>query len=122
MRNFLSRLLILIIALQILNLGVQAQDFPPPFVYGSTGTHNVTETVSEYIIEVVLGHKGVIKENFLHHKTPVIHKHFSFKAINYQPQFPIPVTELPGSILAKTKLPAYDFLFFQEINPPPPKC
>lgn len=121
MKKAFSHFIILLVALQVLNLGMQAQDLPTPI--SSTGHQalNVTESVSEYLVEVIMGYTGAIPEIHYQHKLPGIHKHCSFKAIEIQPSLSISVWDDSEKTLAKSRLLVYNYLFYQEITPPPPR-
>ena len=115
------RVITLIVALQLLNLSIYAQDFTP--IYNNQGNTetNISETIVEFVVEVVLGHTGAIPEQSQHHKDLHFHKHASFKAISIQK--PVILSESQISI---SKLPypiqeSFQDLYQQEINPQPPK-
>lgn len=108
----------LVVALQLLNLSIYAQDFRP-LNTSSTSETNITETIVEYVVEVILGHKNAIPEQSQHH---LFHKKIAFKAIDFFMKYQIaPPTE--NHLVTNTPLlNNYDYLYFQEINPPPPKA
>ena len=115
------RVITLIVALQLLNLSIYAQDFTP--IYNNQGNTetNISETVVEFVIEVVLGHTGAIPEQTQHHKDLHFHKHVSYKAIGFEK----PVL-LSDSQINIAKQPihlqeSFEDLYQQEINPQPPK-
>ena len=118
----ITRVITLLVALQLLNLSIYAQDFKPIYNEAGSDETNITETVVEYVIEVMLGHTNAIPEQKQQHKDLHFHKHVSFKAISFAR------TEiLSASQLNVAKLPVllhekFKDLYFQEINPQPPKA
>jgi hypothetical protein len=115
------RLITLIIALQLLNLSIYAQDFTP--IYNNQGTTetNISETIVEYVIEIVLGHTGAIPEQSQHHKDLHFHKHVSYKAIGFEKTVLLSDSQIN---IAKLPIPiqeSFKDLYHQEINPQPPK-
>ena len=117
----IARALTLLVALQLLNLSIYAQDFKPIYNEAGSDEINITETVLEYVVEVVLGHTNAIPEQKQSHKDLHFHKHVSFKAISFtRPDI------LSASQLNMAKLPvflheSFEDRYFQEINPQPPK-
>ena len=110
----------MIVALQLLNLSIYAQDFK--VLSNNTAETNICETVLEYVLEVVLDHKNAIPEQSQHHKDLHFHKHASFKAIS----FVVPVTNEHEYSIKKIEIVPlkliYAYQYLQEINPPPPKA
>lgn len=115
------RVITLIIALQLLNLSIYAQDFTP--IYNNQGNTetNISETVVEFVIEVVLGHTGAIPEQSQHHKDLHFHKHVSFKAISIQKPVLLSASQINISKLPIPIKESFQDLYQQEINPQPPK-
>ena len=120
LRNYIARFITLVVALQLLNLSIYAQDFHPLCGEGPGCGVNISETVVEYVVEVVLGHKNAIPEQ-QEHDDMHFHKHGSFVAIDFRcyrlPEMIVPV---PARTMALNE--SYDYLFLREINPPPPKA
>jgi hypothetical protein len=115
------RVITLLVALQLLNLSIYAQDFAP--IYNNQGTTetNISETIVEFVIEVVLGHTGAIPEQSQHHKDLHFHKHVSYKAIGFEKTVLLSDSQIN---IAKLPIPiqeSYKDLYQQEINPQPPK-
>lgn len=115
------RVITLIVALQLLNLSIYAQDFTP--IYNNQGNTetNISETVVEFVIEVVLGHTGAIPEQQQHHKDLHFHKHVSYKAIGFEKT--VLLSDIQINI-AKLPIPlqeSFEDRYQQEINPQPPK-
>ena len=121
-KKHIYRIILTIVTIQLLNLSIYAQDFKPFYPNDDKGNVNISESISEYVVEIILGHKNAIPEQTQHHKDLHFHKHPSFKALNnltltYLPEIPLSIT--------KTSVPIqenYEYQFCQEINPPPPKA
>ena len=111
----------LIVALQLLNLSIYAQDFTP--VYNNQGNTetNISETIVEFVIEEVLGHTGAIPEQSQHHKDLHFHKHASYKAISIQKPVILSESQINISKLPFPIQETFQDLYQQEINPQPPK-
>lgn len=115
------RVITLIVALQLLNLSIYAQDFTPVYDNQGNTETNISETVVEFVIEVMLGHTGAIPEQSQHHKDLHFHKHVSYKAISIQKPAILSATQIN---IAKLPIPiqeSFQDLYQQEINPQPPK-
>lgn len=120
-QKYITKLITLIVALQLLNLSIYAQDFKPFFVNQETTEPNISETITEFISEVILGYTNSFPEQSQHRKDLHFHKHISFKAI--APLAPSVILEITYPIAnRRTSLQEhFSSLFNQEINPPPPK-
>lgn len=117
-KKYLVSFITLVVALQLLNLSIYAQDFKPLYASNQTGETNITETIVEYVVEVVLDHKNAIPEQSQHHA----HKKVVFKAIGLFPEYTVAVVQ-DYSPASNTKITdSYTYLYLQEINPPPPKA
>jgi hypothetical protein len=115
------RVVTLIVALQLLNLSIYAQDFTPVYDNQGNTETNISETVVEFVIEVMLGHTGAIPEQSQHHKDLHFHKHVSYKAISIQKPAILSASQIN---IAKLPIPiqeSFQDLYQQEINPQPPK-
>jgi hypothetical protein len=102
-------------------LSIYAQDFQPAIENASNSQTNISETIVEYVIESVLGHKDAIPEQSQHHKDLHFHKHISFKSVSFEKT--ILLTSIQINI-ANSPIPlqeSFDDLYQQEINPQPPK-
>ena len=116
------RFITLVVAMQLLNLSIYAQDFKPIYNEAGSDETNITETLVEYVVENVLGHKNAIPEQSQHHKDLHFHKHISFKAISFNRDMFLSASQLH---IAKLPIPlheSFDDLYMQEINPQPPKA
>jgi hypothetical protein len=115
------RVITLIVALQLLNLSIYAQDFTP--VYNNQGNTetNISETIVEFVIEEILGHTGAIPEQSQHHKDLHFHKHASYKAIGIVKPVVLSESQINISKLPFPIQESFQDLYQQEINPQPPK-
>jgi hypothetical protein len=109
-------------ALQILNLGVDAIDFQPLSASASLGDFNYINSLTEYVSEILLGHKDAF---------PEYQKESSSSKSQFTKHFSIKLCEL-NTITIITKLTDYHsayvlinekeiYRFCKEINLPPPK-
>lgn len=121
-KKHITRVIVFLLALQVLNLSIYAPNFSPlNSPVKEEVTTNITETAVEYVMEVIMGIKNAIPEQVQHHKDLHFHKQVSFKA-ECTPLFYESSSFQVKS--GKTAIPlqdAYNYLFLQEINPPPPK-
>ena len=120
-KKYSIRIITLLVALQLLNLSIYAQDFKPIYDEAGSDETNITETIVEYVVENILGHINAIPEQSQHHKDLHFHKNVSFKAIKFHS-----IDILADSSIRIAKLPvplheSFDDLYMQEINPQPPK-
>jgi hypothetical protein len=115
------RFITLVVALQLLNLSIYAQDFTPLYAEDGTCGVNISETVVEYVVEVVLGHKDAIPEQSQHHKDLHFHKHVSFNALSFG-AYRLPETSAQSAAKPESLEESYSCLYCCEINPPPPKA
>lgn len=115
------RVLTLILAIQLLNLSIYAQDFHPIMESATNKETNISETIVEYVIEVVLGHKDAIPEQNQHHKDLHFHKHINFKSINFDKAQLLSDSQIHIASLPIILQESFEDLYQQEINPQPPK-
>lgn len=122
-RNHITRVIVFLLALQVLNLSINAPDFKQlSSPVSEQAPTNITETAVEYVVEVIMGIKNAIPEQVQHHKDLHFHKQVSFKT-ECTPLFYESSSLQVKS--GKTAIPlqeTYNYLFLQEINPPPPKA
>lgn len=125
--TYAKKFVLLIIAMQILNLSVYGGDFGAglsPTAKNSIGEFNQIDCLIEYIAEIMLDHKNAFPENGSHNtngKSSHQIKHTSIKMIEFGKN-----TEQPfyctGNTLAEIFDEDYKKLILREINPPPPKA
>lgn len=121
-KYIISRALLLLLAIQILNLSVNSIDFKPIETTNLTEFNDIN-TIAEFVSEIMLGKVNSFPE-FANktQKQSQLQKHISIKIINdittVEPEFYVNTfTDLDTSIKDK-----YLYEYFQEINPPPPKA
>ncbi len=118
-----AKLIVFIMAVQILNLSIYAQDYNPIKIGKTLYETNEINSIAEYVGEVVLHHNNQFPEYPNDgHKDLQFLKHFTLTA------FSIPVLKIQHkdyAVNVNYSVPLnehYDFLFYKEINPPPPKA
>jgi hypothetical protein len=117
-----SRALVLLLAIQILNLSMNSIDFKPIETTNLTEFNDIN-TIAEFVSEIMLGKVNSFPEFATKtQKQSQLQKHISIKIINdittVEPEFYVNTfTDLDTSIKDK-----YLYEYFQEINPPPPKA
>ena len=110
-------------AFQILNLSTDAINFQP-FQTSNLTEFNDLNTITEYVAEVVLGHKNFFPESAKqdHHKQNQAQKHITVKLYNpLSAYIPLQSAEYRDQF----QIPADDnnlCFFSRDINPPPPKA
>jgi hypothetical protein len=123
----MSRFVVLVIALQILNLSVYSGDFD---IFSTTdtqktiGEYNQIDFLIEYVAEIVLDHKDAFPENGVHnHHNSLVHqmKHICIKINNYKRNSDVDYCDISSSVPVSLKT-EYKYLFANEIIPPPPKA
>lgn len=120
--HIILRLLLALMAFQIINLSIDAIEFTPIKARYSIGEFNYLNSMTEYVGEVLLGHKDLFPE-FLKKSSKESQniKHIDFKV--YQPSrsnfIEQQYTEVRSFSFPLDE--SYSFLFSKEINPPPPK-
>ena len=122
--TFLTRLVLLVLALQILNVSVYSKDVDTDAKDNTIGEVNQIDSVTEFVAEIILDHKNAFPEDGAHNRrSGSSHqmKHISLKIISFpkrNPTQPSCFSLRPTAILSKEE---YRYLFFSEIIPPPPK-
>jgi len=123
LKNIALRALLVLVALQILNLGIDAIDFQPIASTNTIGDFNYINSMAEYVAEIVMGHKDAFPEyhqESTSSKSQLV-KHFSLKL--YQPvSAALDLSnDHRGRIAFAASINQYHCPFYKEINPPPPK-
>ena len=126
-RTYATRLVLLIIAVQVLNLSVYGGDFYSgsyAAAQKNIGEFNHIDSLIEYVSEIILDHKNAFPENGDHsRRSSSSHqmKHISIKMIEFKKTADTPL------YTASVDMPQlfneeYKNLIPSEINPPPPKA
>ncbi len=121
-KTIFFKAIVFVVALQILNLSIYAQDYNPIKSSNVLYETNEINSIMEYVGEIVLKHQNQFPEYPNDGQKNLQLKHtalttFSFQYLKVQSctnkaviNYIVPVTE------------DYYFLFLKEINPPPPKA
>ena len=123
-KTLFAKLVVFVMAIQILNLSIYAQDYNPIQISNAVYEINEINSVAEYVGEILLHHHNQFPEYPNDgHKDLQFLKHFTLTA------FHLPVLKISNCNYAlnssRYAVPVnehYDFLFYKEINPPPPKA
>ena len=119
-----TQLLVALIAIQIINLSIDAVEFQPIAANIVIEDFNYFNSMTEFVAEVVMGNKDAFPEfqkESSSSKSQII-KHLSVKLFQ-QDDFTLRTqyfTKSASFIVPLTE--EYQFRFFKEINPPPPKA
>jgi hypothetical protein len=119
----ISKFILSIVAMQILNLSIYAQ-FDPVQSGNTMGNLNSIDSVTEYVAEIMLHHTNAFPEFEKNgaHKDQHQHKNYSIHLFN---DFKKPATGYNDALNKNNNgavIKDYRYLFFKEINPPPPKA
>ena len=116
------QLLLLVLALQIMNMSVNAIDFTP---IASTDIHDFNDlnTFTEYFAEVVFGHINAFPESIhKEQKQTQLQKHITVKLVTNPPAFHVSAgSDLNAGYLSPRNENG-TLAYSREINPPPPKA
>ena len=127
LRTYYPKFIILIVALQILNLSIYGGEYQEAMVLKNGTTSVMTNQIdcfAEYVTEILLKHTNAFPEHKGDHtkneqktiKMPV--QLFT----HYEPQEEKSEIEIPAEANKYGHYRNnYDYLYFKEINPPPPK-
>ena len=119
---FFAKFITFIVALQILNVSIYAQDIDMLQQRNILNYSNEINSITEYVSEVVLKHSNAFPEYPNDgHKEMQFSKHIDLNLFSVQHFKAQPSTKVYTEYLYPHKID-YDFLFFKEINPPPPKA
>jgi len=124
LKHIILRCFVFLMALQVLNLSIDAVEFHPFISAKTVGNFNYMNSMMEYFSEIVMGHQNAFPEydqkstngsQNIKHIDMKIYKpvDLSFTIIHqHQPvvSYNFPLDE------------SYSYLFAKEINPPPPKA
>ena len=117
-----AKFITLIVALQILNVSIYAQDMGTFQQQNVIAYNNEINSVAEYIGEVVLKHANSFPEypNDGHKNIQGL-KHIDINTFSFPPYKVKTVAKVFTEYTAPHSI-SYSYLFFKEINPPPPKA
>jgi len=121
-RLHIARIITLIVALQIINLGLFAQDFQPLADSSISPELNIINSADEYVAEVILHYKDAIPENNKHPQKDIqVHKHIQYKLITIPKPQTLSATQLVFHYKPTAIAESYNYFFSKDIIPPPPK-
>lgn len=121
-KHFIGRFFILVIALQILNMSIDAPAAQMNVANGESDSFNYIDTFVEYIAEVVLKYDNAIPENQnREHKELQYNKYTEYIVQRYESAVNFMWTE---NLVNRPRhlSDEYAYQFVNEINPPPPKA
>lgn len=122
--NILTKGLIVLIAIQIINLSIDGVDFQPMASKVVIADFNYLNSLTEYVSEIVLGHKDAFPEfqkESSSSKSQII-KHLSLKLFQHENLVNKTSYPVKGTSFIVPLTEDYKFCYFREINPPPPKA
>lgn len=120
LKHIMLRCFVFLMAIQVLNLSIDAVDFHPFIAANTIGDFNYLNSMTEYFSEIVMGHKDAFPE--YQKESPASSQstkhidlkisqptYLSFRIGQYQPviSYTYPLDE------------SYSYLFSKEINRPP---
>ena len=117
-----AKFITFIVALQILNVSIYAQDINMLQQRNVLSYSNEINSITEYVGEIVLKHNNAFPEYPNDgHKEIQFSKHIDLNLFSFQHFKVQPTLKIYTAYLYPYKID-YNFLFFKEINPPPPKA
>ena len=119
-RNHICRLFAFVIALQILNMSIDAPSAQMQVAQGAQDDFNYIDTYVEYIAEVILKFDNAIPES-KDRQQKELQQHKQFEVV-FQKIIPIGISffeEINGKRFPNS-LDRYAYQFTKEINQPPP--
>lgn len=124
-RSLLTKTIVIIWALQVLNLSVYGSAYMESYKDTSGKVHtelNQIDSLAEYITETVLEYHNAFPENGQHTKNTAKTLKGSFQLFHLEQKIKPVIITIPYN-RNKHIIPqeSYNFLFCKEINPPPPK-
>jgi hypothetical protein len=119
---FFAKFITFIVALQILNVSIYAQDIDMLQQRNVLSYSNEINSITEYVSEVILKHSNAFPEYPNDgHKEMQFSKHIDLNLFSFHHFKAQPTPKAYIEYLYPHKID-YNFLFFKEINPPPPKA
>ncbi|HVX52830.1 MAG TPA: hypothetical protein VHB48_21905 [Chitinophagaceae bacterium] len=126
LRTLTLKVVLLVLAVQILNLSVYNLDGATRESRNTLGEPNQIDSMVEYVTEIVLDHHNAFPENGTHnnrqsHTQHQQLKHESIHMISFRKAEEI-LRYCSISSIPITSKQDYKYLFAREITPPPPKA
>ena len=119
-----TQLLVALIAIQIINLSIDAVEFQPIAATIVIEDFNYFNSMTEFVAEAIMGNKDAFPEfqkESSSSKTQII-KHLSFKLFQQEGFVCSVPAILKSDVFIVPLTEDYKYRFFGEINPPPPKA
>jgi len=121
-KNHISRFVAFVVAVQILNMSIDAPSAQIQVSKGASDNFNYIDTYVEYIAEVILQYTNAIPES-KDRQQKELQQHKQFE-VTFQKITPLTIPFF--ALTAKKTFPnfsdRYAYQFIKEINPPPPKA
>ena len=122
LKHYITRFLIILVAIQVLNVSVYPELLQWYRTESASNLTNEMDSLVEYVTEVVCGQKNAFPEYaHKHHKDLQVHKQaislYSEELADTNPAVPF----IDGSI-EWGSTDQYSYQYYKEINPPPPKA
>ena len=120
-KNNISRFIAFVIAVQILNISIDAPSAQMQVGKGKADNFNYIDSYVEYITEVILKYENAIPES-KDRQQKELQQHKQFE-VAYQKISPITISffEVTTKATFLNFSDKYAYQFIKEINPPPPK-
>jgi hypothetical protein len=121
-KNNISRFIAFVIAVQILNMSIDAPSAQKQVGKDKADNFNYIDSYVEYITEVILKYENAIPES-KNRQQKELQQHKQFE-VAFQKISPIIINffeSIPKKIFSNFSN-QYAFQFIKEINPPPPKA
>ena len=117
--------MLLVIAMQILNLSVYGMDSNDDLKDNTIGEYNQMDSLVEYVTEIILDYKNAFPENGAHnHHSGLSHqmKHITIKMISFKKKNAPQVSYCSTHSVIIPSKEEYKNMFSREVIPPPPKA
>jgi len=123
LKQIATKIFIALMALQIINLSIDAVEFQPIEAAITIGDFNYLNSITEYVSEVIMGIKDAFPEfqNQSSSSKSQIVKHLTIKLFENNSMLLAPAIIRPDNSYSVPLKESYNYLYLSEINPPPPK-
>jgi len=124
LKDIATKIFIALMAIQIINLSIDAVEFQPIASTVTIGDFNYLNSMTEYVTEVVMGMKDAFPEfqkESSSSKSQIV-KHIAIKLFENNSTAAEPVFSIRNKTFIVPLKESYQYLYFREINPPPPKA
>jgi len=111
-------------AIQIINMSIDAVEFQPIATTVTIGDFNYLNSMTEYVTEIVMGMKDAFPEfqkESSSTKSQIV-KHISIKLFENNSTPTESVFSIRNNTFIVPLKESYKYLYLREINPPPPKA